>query len=87
MRCLALKADGNAAPRTFTLNDVEIRELPVVKYRGKSTMAYMLSYLRFLASATAACARLLFKGELDVVHVHNLPDFLVVSALLPRVAG
>jgi glycosyltransferase involved in cell wall biosynthesis len=87
VRCLALKAEGHAAPRTFTLNDVEIRELPVLKYRGKSTLAYMLSYLRFLASATAACARLLFKGELDVVHVHNLPDFLVVSALLPRLAG
>lgn len=87
VRCLALKTEGPAAPRTFTLNDVEIQELPVVKYRGKSTMAYLLSYLRFVASSTAACARLLFKGELDVVHVHNLPDFLVVSALLPRVAG
>ena len=87
VRCLALKAQASAAPRTFTLNDVEITELPVVKYRGKSTLAYMFSYVRFLASATAACARLLFKGELDVVHVHNLPDFLVVSALLPRLAG
>jgi glycosyltransferase involved in cell wall biosynthesis len=29
----------------------------------------------------------LIKGELDVVHVHNLPDFLVFSALLPRLLG
>jgi len=26
-------------------------------------------------------------GEIDVVHVHNLPDFLVFAAVLPRLAG
>jgi glycosyltransferase involved in cell wall biosynthesis len=27
------------------------------------------------------------RGELDVVHVHNIPDFLVFAGLLPRFAG
>jgi glycosyltransferase involved in cell wall biosynthesis len=31
--------------------------------------------------------RLLAKGELDVVHVHNVPDFLILAGLLPRLAG
>jgi glycosyltransferase involved in cell wall biosynthesis len=27
------------------------------------------------------------RGELDVVHAHNIPDFLVIAGLLPRLAG
>jgi glycosyltransferase involved in cell wall biosynthesis len=33
------------------------------------------------------CLRLLLKGELDVVHAHNLPDFLVFAGLVPRLCG
>ena len=71
----------------FALNGVDVRELRVRKYRGKSTLAYMLSYFRFALAASAVCLKLLFRGELDVVHVHNLPDFLVVAGLLPRLGG
>ena len=85
VRCLTNR--NGAAPRKFTLEGVEVEELDVPKYRGKSTAAYMASYLRFLLSSSAACLRLLRRGELDVVHVHNLPDFLVFAALVPRLAG
>jgi glycosyltransferase involved in cell wall biosynthesis len=30
---------------------------------------------------------LVFKNEVDVVHVHNLPDFLVFAGLVPRLTG
>ena len=46
-----------------------------------------LSYLRFLLAASTSCLRLLISGKLDVVHVHNLPDFLVFAGLVPRLAG
>jgi len=83
--CLTTKNGGN--PRRFRLDGVEVRELGVSKYRGKSRLAYLGSYLRFLLSSSAACARLLVTGRLDVVHVHNLPDFLVFAGLLPRLGG
>jgi glycosyltransferase involved in cell wall biosynthesis len=83
--CLKLR---NGAARTrYVLNGVNVRELTVPKYQGKSRAAYLRSYLRFLIEASAICAGLLFKGELDVVHVHNLPDFLVLAGLVPRLAG
>jgi glycosyltransferase involved in cell wall biosynthesis len=44
-------------------------------------------YLRFLLASSAQCVRLLARGELDVVHVHNVPDFLILAGLLPRLAG
>ncbi len=85
VRCLTNRI--GATPNRFTLEGVEVHELDVPKYRGKSTAAYMRSYLRFLLASSTACLRLLVRGELDVVHVHNLPDFLVFAALVPRLAG
>jgi glycosyltransferase involved in cell wall biosynthesis len=85
VRCLTT---WNGTDRArFELNGVDVRELRVRKYRGKSTLAYTLSYLRFALAASVVCLGLLFRGELDVVHVHNLPDFLVVAGLLPRLGG
>ena len=86
VRCLTTK--NSATARHFTLDGVEIRELGVQKYRGKST-ARLHRLVPALSSglASAACVRLLFKGELDVVHVHNLPDFLVFAGLVPRLCG
>lgn len=83
--CLTTKIGSER--RQFRLNGVEIRELGVSKYRGKSAAAYIGSYLRFMLASSAACLRLLLRGKLDVVHVHNLPDFLVLAGLLPRLAG
>jgi glycosyltransferase involved in cell wall biosynthesis len=81
--CLATKNSATAAH--FTQQGVEVRELGVLKYRGKSRLAYIGSYLRFLFVSSAACLRLLIRGELDVIHVHNLPDFLAFAGLVPRV--
>src|SRR5439155_18093939 len=63
------------------------QELGIRKYRGKSTRAYVSSYLQFLAAAAVTCVRLMARGELDVVHVHNIPDFLVLAGVVPRLAG
>jgi glycosyltransferase involved in cell wall biosynthesis len=32
-------------------------------------------------------ARLHFRGRLDVVHIHNMPDILVLAAIVPRLLG
>ena len=67
---------------------VEVRELGVPKYRGKSHAAYVAVVppisrrrVRRVPSPAARC------GRLDVVHVHNLPDFLVFAGLVPRIRG
>ena len=86
-RVLCLATKNAATARRFTLEGVEVRELAVQKYRGKSQLAYIGSYLGFLLLSSWACLRLLLKGELDVVHVHNLPDFLVFAGLVPRLCG
>lgn len=86
-RVLCLTTSNGADPARFRLSGVEIWELGVPKYRGKSTLAYLGSYLRFLLASSVACLKLMARGRLDVVHVHNLPDFLVFAGLLPRLGG
>ena len=85
VRCLTTRS--GPSPTRFVLNGVDVRELNVPKYRGKSKLAYAASYLWFLVATSAACLRLLIARELDVVHAHNLPDFLVFAGLLPRLMG
>jgi glycosyltransferase involved in cell wall biosynthesis len=86
-RVLCLTTRNGTKASQFLQEGVEVRELSVPKYRGKSTLAYLASYLRFLLSSCAVCVRLLLRNELDIVHVHNLPDFLVLAGLIPRLAG
>lgn len=78
---LALRKSDS--PRTYTVSGVEVRELNTGKYVGKSILRYLISYLRFLVQAFAACTGLLLRRRIDVVHVHNMPNFLVFAAVVP----
>jgi glycosyltransferase involved in cell wall biosynthesis len=73
--------------KPYQVHGVWVRELRVPKYRGKNLVRYFISYLRFLLQSSIACNALLLRGRMDAVHVHNLPDFLVFAALLPRIKG
>jgi glycosyltransferase involved in cell wall biosynthesis len=76
-----------ATPREYEMDGVVVKELDIGKYRGKSGAKYILSYLRFTFLAFLACAKLLTGKSLDVVHVHNMPNFLVFAGLVPLLAG
>lgn len=74
-------------PKTYFKDGVEVHELNVTKYRGKSNGRYLLSYLVFLLLAFFAVNKLLREKSLDIVHVHNMPNFLVFSAIIPYLLG
>ena len=74
-------------PCTRQLNGVNVIELDASRYRGKSISGYTASYLKFLWAAFWHCTRLALRGGIDVVHVHNMPDFLIFSAIVPRMLG
>ena len=85
VRCLTLRT--GRTPAQYVLDGVEVCELSVPKYRGKRALAYAGSYFWFLAAASLTCVKLLWKRQLDVVHAHNLPDFLALAGVIPRLAG
>jgi len=70
-------------PRVLQKGGVLIKELNISKYRGKSGIRYIFSYLFFTFVAFLECTRLLSRKSLDVVHVHNMPNFLVFAAIFP----
>jgi glycosyltransferase involved in cell wall biosynthesis len=49
--------------------------------------AMLLAWLIFTFLASGKVARLHLKQTFDVVHIHNMPDFLVFAALIPKLFG
>ena len=70
-----------------SLNGVEIRRVPISRRRG-GILGYLYQYLAFLLiSSGIIFFRSIFRGRYDLVYVHNMPDFLVLSGLIPKVFG
>lgn len=74
-------------PRTYILQGVEVQELNYRKYQGNSNVKYFLSYLTFTLLAFLQCTKLVLQNSVDIVHVHNMPNFLIFSAIVPCIAG
>ena len=73
--------------RNYEVSGVTVQELNLGKYRGKSSAKYILEYVKFLFLALLACTNRFLKGSIDVVHVHNMPNFLVFAAIVPATFG
>lgn len=70
-----------------TLNGVNIYRIQERVVNETNVLTYGLRIARFLVSSTIAVARRHRLQPYALVHVHNVPDLLVLSALYPRVKG
>jgi glycosyltransferase involved in cell wall biosynthesis len=68
-------------------NGVRIYRLPMDRGFGRPLPLTILAWCRFLMLAGALVTWLHLKHAYDVINVHNMPDFLVFSALFPRLFG
>jgi glycosyltransferase involved in cell wall biosynthesis len=82
---LATRQPGQ--PVVERVDGARVLRLPIVHRWGAGARATVREYLGFTVLASARVARLMARRRYDVVHVHTPPDFLVVSALLPRLLG
>ncbi len=67
-------------------NGVRLIRIPVVKKR-QGKLNYVWEYSRFIVLAFLRVSILFFKRRYDVIHVHNMPDILVICAIVPRIFG
>ena len=74
----------NEKPREV-VNGVKAIRLPLSRQRG-SSLRYLFEYGAFFLMASVALA-LRLTNKYHVIHVSNLPDFLVITALLPKLFG
>ncbi len=66
---------------------VNIYRLPVRRHKGVAMWAQLLEYLLFFALAFFKLTMRHLRHRYAVVQVHNLPDFLVFAALIPKLTG
>jgi glycosyltransferase involved in cell wall biosynthesis len=73
-------------PKTGVWNGVNIRRLPVTRRRG-GVLGYFYQYAAFLILSALVVALRSIVKRYDLVYVHNMPDFLVFSGLVPKLFG
>lgn len=69
------------------VQDIRITRLPVQHVRGAGALRSISEYIEFALRASASVLRIHRKAPIDVVYVHAPPDFLIVTALIPRLLG
>lgn len=74
-------------PRHAVVNDVNVYRLPVHRHKGKGLGVQFLEYWAFFFIAAWRLITLYSQRRYNVIQVHNLPDFLVFAALVPRLLG
>jgi glycosyltransferase involved in cell wall biosynthesis/peptidoglycan/xylan/chitin deacetylase (PgdA/CDA1 family) len=69
------------------INGVTVHRIQHREYNETSKWAYASRLLRFLVKSSRYLARLYDRHRYDVIHVHNMPDFLVFAAWYPKMRG
>jgi glycosyltransferase involved in cell wall biosynthesis len=72
-------------PNRETIADVEVVKLPGLAHRRTSIVGYMGDYAIFFVLVSMHL--LLHPLRYRLIHVNNMPDFLVFAAWLPRLLG
>jgi glycosyltransferase involved in cell wall biosynthesis len=82
---LATRQPGQ--PVVEHLDGARVIRLPIAHRWGAGAVRTAREYLGFTLLATIRVARLGRRRRYKVVHVNNPPDFLIVSALVPKLLG
>jgi glycosyltransferase involved in cell wall biosynthesis len=73
-------------PSCETIDGVEVFRFRLKKRRGGKA-AYAFQYLVFILASFVWLSRHGIRRWYDIVHVHNMPDFLAFSAVLAKALG
>ncbi|WIG59199.1 MAG: hypothetical protein OJF49_001946 [Ktedonobacterales bacterium] len=85
MDVICLREPGEARREVY--NGVNIYRVPQHRGFGKALPLTVLAWCWFMLLSGALLTRLHLRRRYDVVHVHNMPDFLVFCALIPKLLG
>jgi glycosyltransferase involved in cell wall biosynthesis len=74
-------------PAEASENGAQVHRLPVRRHKASGVIVQMLEYVIFFVLAFFRITQLHRKRRFNTVQVHNLPDFLVFVALIPKFTG
>jgi glycosyltransferase involved in cell wall biosynthesis len=69
------------------INGVTVYRVQHREHNERSKWTYATRLLRFLFRSSSAMTRLHKANRYDVIHIHNMPDFLVFAAWYPKLTG
>ncbi|HEV2454318.1 MAG TPA: glycosyltransferase family 4 protein [Verrucomicrobiae bacterium] len=85
MDVICLRKD-KSEPKFENINGVNVFRIPLKRRRG-GKVTYIFQYTCFLSASFCLLALWSIKRRYRLVHIHNMPDFLVFSGLVPRLRG
>lgn len=68
-------------------NGVNLYYMNQKKYRGNSNIFYIISYIEFFYRVLIKLSLIFFRKKYSVIHCHNMPDFIVFTAIIPKLFG
>jgi glycosyltransferase involved in cell wall biosynthesis len=74
------------APSREVRNGIRVLRIPL-KHPRRGKVEYALRYGGFIAVSSVVFALRSLRRRYDLVYVHNMPDILVLSALVPKILG
>jgi glycosyltransferase involved in cell wall biosynthesis len=80
--CLA----GENAPKHEVLDGINVLRVPL-KHDRRGKLSYICRYTAFILISSIVLAFRSLARRYDLVYVHNMPDILVFSALVPKMLG
>jgi glycosyltransferase involved in cell wall biosynthesis len=86
--CLRRSGQSGPAkePRRETINGVRVHRLPLERKRG-GQLRYFFEYAVLTLLGSVKLARLHLSRRFQVVHIHNMPDLLVLAGMVPKWTG
>jgi glycosyltransferase involved in cell wall biosynthesis len=74
------------SPQHERLDALSVRRISI-KHRRSGKLSYLYQYCAFILTCGALLAIRSLRRRYDLVYVHNMPDVLVASALIPKALG
>jgi len=79
---------GKSADARFSrMRGVSVYRIATGKSSGAHRLNYFLMIIKFFGKALFHITRKHLKKPYDLIHVHSVPDFLVLVAALPKLSG
>ncbi len=79
--------DGKTALASEEISGVTLHRIQNRVHNERHKWAYAWRLTRFLLASALFLARRHHRVRFDLVHVHNIPDFLVFAAFYPKLTG
>ena len=78
---------GDLATAETEIDGVTVYRVQRREHNERSKWTYAWRLLRFLFTSSNVLTRLHKRNRYDVIHIHNMPDFLVFAAWYPKLTG